>query len=87
MSRLNNDLKAVMDDAFSQGEKLLKELIPVLVDDDLDEDEKMQKLSASLEQAKPKTYDDYIHDIKQAFRNDGWIEPEATPTTESEQVS
>lgn len=75
MSKLNNDLKAVMDDIFSQGETLLKELVPLLVNDELDEDEKMQKLADSLAASKPKTYDDYIHDIKQAFRNDGWKEP------------
>ena len=75
MSKLNNDLKAVMEDVFGQGEKLLKELLPVIVDEDMDEDEKMQILALALEKSKPKTYDDYIHDIKQAFRNDGWIEP------------
>jgi hypothetical protein len=75
MSKLDRDLKAIMEDAFSNGEKLLKELWPVIIDEDMDEDEKTQHLFETLKKSKPKTYDDYIHDIKRAFIDDGWTEP------------
>jgi hypothetical protein len=38
MSKLDRDLKAVMEDAFAQGEKLLKEFVPILIDDEIDSD-------------------------------------------------
>lgn len=72
MSKLDRELKEIMDDAFSQGERLIKELLPLFLDEDKDEDEKMAALTKVLEQSKPKTYDDYIHDIKRAFIEDGW---------------
>lgn len=72
MSKLDRELKDVMDDAFAQGEALIKALLPLFLDDEIDEDEKMQKLGEALEKSKPKTYDDYIHDIKRAFIDDGW---------------
>lgn len=72
MSKLDKDLKEVMDDSFSQGEKLFKELIPVIVDEDMDEDEKMGRINSVVSEMKPKSYDDYIHDIKRAFIADGW---------------
>jgi hypothetical protein len=77
MSKLDRDLKAVMEDAFSNGERLLKEMLPVIVDEDMDEDEKMQHLIKTLEKSKPKTYEDYIHDIKRAFIEDGWARKES----------
>jgi len=72
MSKLDRELKEIMDEAFSNGEKLLKVLLPIIVDEDMDEDEKMQFLVKTLEKMKPKSYDDYIHDIKRAFIDDGW---------------
>jgi hypothetical protein len=77
MSKLDRDIKGIMEEAFEAGEKLVSQMVPILIDDDIDEDEKMQKLSEAILGSKPKTYDDYIHDIKQAFKNDGWTPPEA----------
>lgn len=75
MSKLDRDLKAVMEDAFSQGEHLLKELFPVMISEDLDEEEKTAKVLGALQKSKPKTFDAYIHDIKRAFIEDGWKQP------------
>lgn len=82
MSRLDNDIKAVIDDMAEQAQTLLPKLLAVMVDDELDEDDIMQKIASIMEESKPKTYDIYIHDIKQAFRNDGWREPETTKATD-----
>lgn len=72
MSKLDRDLRAVMEDAFSQGERLLKALVPILISDELTDEEKQEKLAQVLLESKPKTYDDYVHDIKRAFKEDGW---------------
>lgn len=75
MSKLDNDIKAIIDDMAEQAKSLVPKLLTVMADDDLDEDELTTKLALVMEESKPKTYDVYIHDIKQAFRNDGWKEP------------
>lgn len=76
MSKLDSDLKAVIDDMAEQAQILVPKLLAVMADDELDEDAMTAKISRIMEDSKPKTYDVYIHDIKQAFRNDGWKEPE-----------
>lgn len=86
MSKLDRDLKGIMEEAFAAGEKALKMLVPTLLDDDIDEDEKMKRLAETLQAEKPKTYDDYIHDIKQAFVNDGWTSPAPEPPAEGGQA-
>lgn len=75
MSKIDRDIKDVLDDAFSQGEKLLKEILPLLLDENKAEDEKMTALSDALTKSKPKSYDDYINDLKLVFKQNGWTEP------------
>lgn len=75
MSRIDRELKSIIDDMAEQANKLLPELFNILLDDDVSEEIKNSKLQTFFEELKPKTYDVYISDIKNVFRNNGWIEP------------
>ena len=72
MTKLDRELKEIMEDAFEQGGKLMKKIGPLIFDEEKDEDEKMTLLLQIVNDSKPKTFDDYIHDIKRAFIDDGW---------------
>lgn len=76
MAKLDNDIKAIIDDMSAQANALIPTMLEIMLDEDLEKDEVMQKIEQMIKDSQPKTYDTYIHDIKQTFRNDGWIEPE-----------
>lgn len=76
MAKLDNDIKSIIDDMSAQANALIPAMLEIMLNQDLEKDEVMQKIEQMLKDSQPKTYDIYIHDIKQAFRNDGWKEPE-----------
>lgn len=75
MSKLDRELKAIIDDMGAQAEQLLPKMLVIMIDEDIEDDKKMAELSKMMSDAKPKTYDVYIRDMKQVFREAGWIEP------------
>lgn len=77
MSKLDRELKAIIDEMGESAKQLVPKLLAVMVDDDLGEDEQLAKFETIMQDVKPKTYDVYIADIKQVFREAGWIEPKS----------
>lgn len=80
MSKLDREIKAVMEEALENGQELMKIIFPIMLNEDMDEDEKTQKLAEIMEANKPKEYDDYVRDMKLVFQNNGWTEPKTITT-------
>jgi hypothetical protein len=78
MSKIDRELKAVIDDMAEQANALIPKMLAIMVDDDKDDDDKIAQVSKLMQDAQPKTYDVYIADIKQIFRQAGWTEPDTT---------
>jgi hypothetical protein len=72
MSRLDRELTAIFEEAGKYAEPLMVQVIK-WIEADVDN---IEELTLNyIKEHKPKTYDDYIRDIKRAFREDGWIPP------------
>lgn len=75
MSKLDREIKAIIDDMSAQASELLPKLLVKITDEDLGEDEIMDAVAIIIKKSQPKTYDVYVADLKQVFREAGWIEP------------
>lgn len=75
MSKLDREIKAIIEDMSTQAQVLVPKMLAIMVNDELDEEEQMAKIAELMEQSQPKTYDVYISDLKQVFREAGWKEP------------
>lgn len=75
MSKLDREIKAIIDDMAEQAQKLVPKLLAVMTDNSLSEEEGIVKITQLLEEAKPKTYEVYIADLKQVFKEAGWTSP------------
>lgn len=73
MSKLDRELTAVFEEAGAYAKPLMIQVIKWM-DEDVDDLE--ARVTAYIEEHEPKTFDDYIRDIKRAFRDDGWKEPQ-----------
>lgn len=82
MSKLDREIKAIIDDMASQAQELVPKMLAILVDDELSEDELNAKLAKVMEDSRPKTYDIYIADLKQVFREAGWVAPKGEQPNE-----
>jgi hypothetical protein len=72
MSKLDRELKEIFEEAGAYAEPLMLQVI-LWMDEDVDNIE--ERTLAYIKEHKPKTFDDYIRDIKRAFKDDGWTEP------------
>lgn len=75
MSKIDREIKAIIDDMGTQAQVIVPKLFAVMIDDDLDEDAQTTKIAKLMEEIQPKTYEIYIADLKQVFREAGWKEP------------
>lgn len=75
MSKLDREIKAIIDDMAEQAQELVPKMLAIMVDDELSEQEQMNKLAEMMEESRPKTYDIYIDDLKQVFTEAGWLPP------------
>lgn len=75
MSKLDREISAVIDDAGSQGQVIVPKLFSVMMNDELSENEITDRVEELLKDLKPKTYDVYVSDMKNVFRQNGWKEP------------
>lgn len=77
MSKLDREIKAIIDDMTEDGLGLAKKMFAIMIDDDLSKSEVDAKLAVVMDEAKLTTYDEYIADLKQVFREAGWKEPQS----------
>ena len=75
MSKLDREINAVLDDCFKGAQDTLPKIIAIMLDEDLDQKDIEKKVLEFMEVAKPKTYDDYVNDLKLVFKQNGWAEP------------
>ena len=75
MSKIDREITAVLDDMGTQAAELVPKMFAKMADDDLGEEEMFRALATLMEETKPKTYDDYIKDLKLVFKQNGWLEP------------
>jgi len=72
MSKLDRELTAIFEEAGAYAKPMMIQVIKWMEEDVDNLDELVLKY---IEENEPKTFDDYIRDIKQAFKADGWTEP------------
>jgi hypothetical protein len=75
MSKINREIKAVLEDIEAQAKEIMPELIILLTDPKTTDDEKRIKVIEYMDRIKPKTYDTYINDLKLVFKQNGWTAP------------
>jgi len=75
MSKLDREITAVIDDIGNQAKDITPKLLMIMIDDDLSDTEKTSKMEKMIKESLPKTYETYIADLKQVFKEAGWKEP------------
>lgn len=75
MSKLDREITLIIDDVGANAKAALEVFLPVIFNEDLTAEQKTKKIEEILETNMPKTYDVFIADIKQVFREAGWKEP------------
>ncbi len=75
MSKLDREITAIFEEAFGTAQEMVPIVMGWMAEEDMTSEELTKRTADYMKEHKPKTYEDYIHDLKRVFKEDGWVEP------------